>query len=151
MKTILLLLTALQLVTCALDAAEVILVRPINPGDHMVPNGTGASWRAAIEEKQRALIIESNRIRQATNDILAAARWKRSAATNDAKILAWTRTRAGRGEASGQYELGLRYLRGHGVTNDLVTASNWLSRAAAQGHAFAGRELASLTNGVPPR
>lgn len=60
------------------------------------------------------------------------------------KLIAWERERAERGEASGQYALGLRYLNGDGVVQDVSKARELIGNAAAQGHAPAKRLLASL-------
>jgi hypothetical protein len=60
------------------------------------------------------------------------------------KMAAWDRERAERGEASGQYDLGMRYLAGRGVTNSPALAREWLTKAAAQGHAKAKLELSKI-------
>ena len=49
----------------------------------------------------------------------------------------WYRLAAGQGDAYAQYNLGLMYANGKGVTKDTVTAYAWLSIAAAQGDTLA--------------
>lgn len=67
----------------------------------------------------------------------ATARALAAIEKKNAALLAWQKERAERGEASAQYELGMRYLNGEGVTNNPALAHEWLSKAAAQGHAKA--------------
>lgn len=61
------------------------------------------------------------------------------------------RKRAEAGSASAQYELGMRYLTGKGVTTNLVEARKWFEAAARQGDYWAKKKLAELeTQGVLP-
>lgn len=104
--------------------------------------GTAPS-RAELAAREK--LAASNVLWKAQQDQAAASRWKKSASTNDVKLLAWQQERAARGEASGQYELGLRYLTGAGVSNSPALARAWFAKAAAQGHAKAKAALAKLT------
>lgn len=154
-KHLILPLSAALLFAWPASAAQEIIIK--RRADPMTRNGLFVGGTAAQMERQRqqlareraAEIAENYRLTLLTNNQLAIERGRRSAATNDAKILDWTRTRAERGEASGQYELGLRHLSGRGVTNDPAAAREWFAKAAAQGHAKARQELARLTNSVP--
>jgi hypothetical protein len=49
----------------------------------------------------------------------------------------WYRLAAEQGIAPAQYQLGLRYANGDGVTRDYAEAVKWYRRAAEQGVAFA--------------
>lgn len=61
------------------------------------------------------------------------------------------RKRAEAGSASAQYELGMRYLTGKGVTTNLVEARKWFEAAARQGDYWAKKKLAELeAQGVLP-
>lgn len=61
------------------------------------------------------------------------------------------RKRAEAGSASAQYELGVRYLTGKGVTTNLVEARKWFEAAARQGDYWAKKKLAELeAQGVLP-
>lgn len=60
---------------------------------------------------------------------------------DDAGKLAELRADAERGDARAQRLLGLRYLRGRGVTQDHAQAATWLQRAAHQNLALAVRDL----------
>jgi len=51
------------------------------------------------------------------------------------------------GQASGEYDLGLRFLEGRGVEKDERQARIWLEKAAGKGHTYAKRALANL----PPK
>ena len=49
----------------------------------------------------------------------------------------WYRLAAGQGHASAQYNTGVLYENGQGVTHDFKEAAKWYRRAADQGHASA--------------
>jgi len=51
---------------------------------------------------------------------------------------------ATKGHAFAQYEIGLMYLHGYGVTNDTAAAEQWFRKAALQGHPDAKTELRKL-------
>ena len=53
--------------------------------------------------------------------------------------------RAKKGETSAQYETGLCYLKGLGITSDRKKAAKWLQNAAEQNHAEAMYELALIS------
>lgn len=53
--------------------------------------------------------------------------------------------RAKKGETSAQYETGLCYLKGLGITSDQKKAAKWLQSAAEQNHAEAMYELALIS------
>ncbi len=64
--------------------------------------------------------------------------------SSDAATLKFIQEQADKGSALYQYRLGLRYVNGEGVTNDLTKAREYLTKAAAQGNDDAARELAKL-------
>jgi len=69
----------------------------------------------------------------------------RDAANRGDYTTAWREWKplADRGDAEAQYNIGLMYLRGDGVSQDLQEAKNWLERAASNGHQKALWELNS--------
>jgi TPR repeat protein len=54
------------------------------------------------------------------------------------------RLAASRGHAKAQYNLGVSFARGRGVSLDLAEAHKWWSEAASQGHSEAARQLAGV-------
>jgi len=60
------------------------------------------------------------------------------------RVIAFQRQQAAAGKASSQYDLGLRYLKGDGVTQDAEAARKWLSAAADRGHEEARQKLRQL-------
>lgn len=60
------------------------------------------------------------------------------------RVLAFQQKRALEGFESAQYLMGIRYLTGDGVVQDIPTARKWLSKAAEAGHAEAGKKLREL-------
>jgi TonB family protein len=60
--------------------------------------------------------------------------------------LAQARAGAEQNEAAGQYQLGLLYLSGQGVPQDLLTARSWLGKAARQNSAGAQETLGLLAS-----
>ena len=60
----------------------------------------------------------------------------------------WYRKAAEQGFAEAQYNLGVCYNNGHGITQDYKQAVRWYRKAAEQGHARAQHNLgASYVNG----
>ena len=62
------------------------------------------------------------------------------------------RRKADQGDAEAQYNLGILYYEGHGITQDYTTARQWWEQAAAQGNALAQYRLGVLYQkgqGVP--
>jgi len=62
----------------------------------------------------------------------------------DARVLAFHQELAAKGDAYGEYKMGLRYLNGDGVDKDPQKARDLLGKAAAQGNKDASDELAKL-------
>ncbi len=62
----------------------------------------------------------------------------------DKRVLAFQNKRAREGSASAQYDLGVRYLTGHGVAQDAAQARYWLEMAARGGSVEARRKLQEL-------
>jgi TPR repeat protein len=62
----------------------------------------------------------------------------------DARVLAFQQDLADKGDAYGQYKMGLRYAHGDGVDKDLPKARDLLAKAADQGNRDAADELAKL-------
>lgn len=98
-----------------------------------------------LTEEQRSAEIVLNR--KLTTELTAAAKEKTDASKVAAaeKALRWNQSQADKGDAFGQFRLAQRYLNGEGVEKDLVQSRAWFSKAAAQGHSEATKELAKLT------
>lgn len=77
-----------------------------------------------------------------TDDQKAAAVQAKS--KTDAKVLAFHKELADKGDAYGQYKMGMRYLTGDGVDKDIAKARDLLSKSAAQGNKDAATELAKI-------
>lgn len=63
---------------------------------------------------------------------------------NYAEAEKWYRLAAEQGDVSGQYNLGLLYLRGNGVQKNYLKAEKWLRKAAEQDFAEAQHDLGVL-------
>jgi hypothetical protein len=79
------------------------------------------------------------------NRVITKADLANKKAAADAATLKFYQERAEKGDAYGQYRMGLRYLKGEGVPKDLDKARDYLSKAAAQGNQDAATELAKLS------
>ena len=112
-----------------------------------IPIPTPGQITAAQEETATALKELDERSRAAQQEAAeaqaATAANKKAAA--DAATLKFYQERAEKGDAYGQYRMGLRYLKGEGVPKDLDKARDYLSKAAAQGNEDAAAELARLS------
>jgi TPR repeat protein len=62
----------------------------------------------------------------------------------EANALKWHQQLADKGDPYGQYRMGVRYLKGDGVTNNVELARDYLSKSAAQGYADASAELLKM-------
>ena len=65
------------------------------------------------------------------------------------KTVEFQKKRAEQGSPLAQYDLGLRFLKGDGVTQSLDLAKHWLERAATNGNSMAARKLAELKQPEP--
>ena len=63
---------------------------------------------------------------------------------NEAESIRWTRKLAERGMPQAQYDLGISYAKGRGVSQDLVEAKEWYQRAAEQGIPAAQSALTAI-------
>jgi TPR repeat protein len=77
-----------------------------------------------------------------TDEQKAAAAQAKSKAAD--KVLAFHKELADKGDAYGQFKMGMRYLTGDGVDKDMAKARDLLGKAAAQGNKDAATELAKL-------
>jgi len=99
-----------------------------------------------IDEVSR---IKAERIR-AINGIIAKQTEEQRLAQADRAAKAKTKAlqlnieQAEKGDAYGQYRMGLRYLKGEGVEKDAKKAREWLTKAAAQNHSDAKSELEKM-------
>jgi hypothetical protein len=64
-------------------------------------------------------------------------------------VVAFQKQRAEQGSVSAQYELGLRYLSGNGVEQNVQLARKWLQMAADGGDSRAARKVAELKKPSP--
>jgi len=62
----------------------------------------------------------------------------------ETKAFKWFEKAAKAGEAEGMYRLGICYLRGEGVLEDMAMGRTWLTNSAKLGFAAAGEALASI-------
>jgi TPR repeat protein len=69
---------------------------------------------------------------------------KAEKAKRDRKTFEFHYTQAEAGRDFAQYEMGLRYLKGDGVAQDLAEARRWFTLAAEQNYTLAIRKLAEL-------
>jgi hypothetical protein len=65
-------------------------------------------------------------------------------ATNSAKALAWQKEQAEAGSAYGQFQMGMHYMNGDGVSKDLGIARGWFLKSARQGNDDAYEKLKNL-------
>jgi len=65
-------------------------------------------------------------------------------ADGEAKTLKYYQDLADKGDANGQYRLGMKYIKGEGVTKDSALGRSLLEKSAAQGNEDAKAELAKL-------
>ena len=80
-----------------------------------------------------------------TSKVTTRADQAKQKAAGDVATLKFYQERAEKGDASGQYRMGMRYLKGDGVPKDLDKARDYFSKAAAQGNLDAATELAKLS------
>jgi hypothetical protein len=66
-------------------------------------------------------------------------------ATASAATVKFYQEKAEKGDALGQYRMGLYYLKGDGVPKDIDKARDYLSKAAAQGNQDAAAEIAKFS------
>jgi hypothetical protein len=85
----------------------------------------GTVWVPELTEEQKAQI--------------ASAKTKK-----DSSVLAWHKELAEKGDAYGEYKMGMRYLNGDGVDKDLSKAHDLLAKSSAQGNTDATDALAKL-------
>jgi len=67
------------------------------------------------------------------------AKAEKDAAVN--RLIEFQKKRAEAGSATAQYDLGLRYLKGDGIEQNLVEARKWFQAAAKQEHPLAAKQL----------
>ena len=65
---------------------------------------------------------------------------------NEYAVFEWYKEHAEKGDAESQFQLGLMYINGEGVTSDDYEAMKWLSRSAEQGHKAADFVYTNLLN-----
>jgi TPR repeat protein len=81
-----------------------------------------------------------------TNKLQAIARPKAKGDKDsaDKRLLDFQKQRAMSGQASAQYDLGMRYLNGDGVEENLEEGRKWIEKAAKQEHTMAIKKLEEL-------
>ncbi len=67
-----------------------------------------------------------------------------------ARARQWYEKAAAQGVANAQYDLGVLYSNGHGVTQNIVQAHKWYSLAGANGHTKAAAYRDTLTKQMTP-
>lgn len=78
------------------------------------------------------------------------AEQKKKKAIANAASVKFYQDKAEKGDAYGQYRMGMYYLKGESVPTDLDKARDYFSKAAAQGNQEAATELAKLSAPEPP-
>jgi TPR repeat protein len=66
------------------------------------------------------------------------------------RTIAFQQRCAEQGKPTFQYDLGLRYLKGDGVEQNLETARKWLKLAADRGHSGAKKKLEEMEKEKAP-
>jgi len=122
-----------------LKAAELGVAEAMYTLGYMHENGVGTTKNvkeAAIWFKKSAL----------AGDVFAANRLGHEAVANGhgAKAVKWYRMAADRGDAYGEYNLGVCYEVGIGVPSDLKKAKYWFTKAALKGDKLAKEKLEKL-------
>jgi len=115
------------------DAASQQPARPAAEPPVPSAEDTAKAQREAVEQQARAL--------------RDAAEKKKSEAA--ASLLKYHQELADKGDAYGQYKMGLRYMNGDGVQKDWFKATDYLGKAAVQGRADAAAELKVLLASRP--
>ena len=111
--------------------------------------------RISPEASQRSLVKAAEAASTVSRQSAANQRSADRGSTNQgaqARSLPDLRKLAGQGDADAQWQMGVRYHNGEGVTRDDVQAMQWFLRAAEQGHATAQATLGAYYwagRGVP--
>lgn len=117
--------------------------RAVAVGQVLSRNDKLVAFKAGSKEDMPLLDYATVYVPQLTEEQKAAIASSKS--KTDAKVLAWHKELADKGDAYGEYKMGLRYENGDGVDKDLDKAKELLGKSAAQGDKDAADELAKLT------
>jgi len=108
--------------------------------------------RKQVTEQEQRLAQVEEELKGMMKELRAGAAPEPQKKDGGTPDLAAVRERANRGDAVAQFNLGLRYVKGHGVPQDYATARGWFEKAAAQGDRLAQSYLGFLYQtgrGVP--
>jgi len=117
--------------------------RSVAAGQIFSRNDRLVAFKGGTKDNMPQLDYETVYVPQLTDDQKAAIAQSKS--KTDAKVLAWHKELAEKGDAYGEYKMGLRYETGDGVEKDLAKAKDLLGKSAAQGNKDAADELAKIT------
>ena len=118
-----------------------------------VASSQAASFKAVKDKRKRLRVLEEklNAFKQEQATLNTSADTKPIEATLEQKkselaanTLKFHQELADKGDAYGQYLMGLRYMNGDGVEKDWFKASDYLGKAALQGREDASAELRKL-------
>lgn len=117
--------------------------RSVAAGQVFLRNDRLVAFKGGTKDNMPQLDYETVYVPQLTEEQKAAIAQSKS--KTDAKVLAWHKELAEKGDAYGEYKMGLRYETGDGVDKDLAKAKDMLGKSAAQGNKDAAAELAKLS------
>lgn len=118
--------------------------RAVGVGQVLSRNDKLVALKAGTKDDMPQLDYETVYVPQLSEEQKAAIASNKS--KTDAKVLAWHKELADKGDAYGEYKMGLRYETGDGVDKDVDKAKDMLGKAAAQGNSDAASELSKLTS-----
>jgi hypothetical protein len=116
--------------------------RKVAPGLFLSRADKWVAMKAGDKNEMPQLDYGAVWVRQVTEEEKAQA--ASAKARSEAKVLAWHQELADKGDAYGEYKMGVRYLNGDGVDKDAQKGRDLLAKAAAQGNRDASDELAKL-------
>lgn len=103
-----------------------------------MPGGLGVMPEAYGQKPKPAIVPNQPLV------VSKAAPPKQTAEETERKVLEFQKQQAEKGSGYAQYEMGLRYLSGRGVEQDVAKGREWLEKAALNGNSDAQRKLKAL-------
>ncbi|HEX3797404.1 MAG TPA: SEL1-like repeat protein [Verrucomicrobiae bacterium] len=116
--------------------------RPVAVGQFLSRNDKLVALKAGDKNDMPMLDYGAVWVHQLTEEEKEQAASAKS--KTEARVLAFQQEQADKGDAYGQYKMGMRYLNGDGVDKDPQKGRDLISKAAAQGNKDASDELTKL-------
>jgi TPR repeat protein len=116
--------------------------RPVSIGRVLSRNDRLVAYKSEMKEGLPTLEYGTVWVPELTEEQKAQAAQAKS--KTQSKVLAFHQELADKGDAYGEYKMGMHYLAGDGVDKDVAKARDWLGKSAAQGNQDAAAELAKL-------